>query len=440
MIQQIENLFHLKESHTDLFTEIIAGTTTFMTMAYIIFTNPSILAHAGIPQDAAMVATCLGAGIATLLMGFFTNYPFALAPGMGLNAFLTYSVVLEMKIPWQTAMGIVFLEGTIILFLVMTNVRETVMKAIPVNLKRAIAVGIGLFIAFIGLQSSGIVVKSPTTLVTSGVFEKPVILSAIGLIFTALLMAKRIKGSILIGIIFTTILAILMGIAKMPERIVAVPGVSQFMTFGASLTPTYLFRVFSPALASTIFTFLLTDFFDTMGTIVAVGGEAGFLNKDSTLPRLKNVLIIDSLAAIIGGASGCSSVTTYVESAAGVSEGGRTGLTSIVTASFFFLSIFFWPLVSIVPSFATAPALIMAGFLMMTVIKEIDWNDITEGFPAFLAILTIPLTFSISKGIGYSFISFVTIKISTRRSKEIHPLMYLIALLFLFDLFFSRIR
>jgi AGZA family xanthine/uracil permease-like MFS transporter len=439
MMKLIESLFHLKESHTNLSIEVISGTVTFMTMAYIIFTNPCILAEAGIPKDAAMVATCLAAGLATLLMGLYTNYPFALAPGMGLNAFLTYGVVLGMNLPWQVAMGIVVVEGTIIFFLVLTNIRESVMNAIPINLKRAIGVGIGLFIAFIGLQSSGMVVKSTTTLVTFGSFSKPVIVSAIGLLFTAFLMARRMKGSILIGIIFTTVIAFLAGVSQMPEAIVAIPRASQFATLGVALAPHYLSQVFSFTLITTIFTFLLTDFFDTMGTIVAVGGEAGFLDQQFKLPRLKNILMVDSLAAVIGGAFGCSSVTTYVESAAGVSEGGRTGLTSMVTALFFFSSIFFWPLVSIVPPIATAPALIIVGFLMMMVVKDIEWSEVTEAFPAFLTMLTIPLTFSISKGIGYGFISYVAVKVFSGKYRDVHPMMYVIALLFGLDFLFSSL-
>jgi len=439
-MEVIQKIFHLKESKTDLSTEVIAGVVTFMTMAYIIFINPNILSAAGVPKDAVIIATCLAAGLTTLLMGLYTNYPFALAPGMGLNAFLTYGVVLRLNLPWQVAMGIVFLEGIIILILVMTNIRELIMDAIPINLKRAIGVGIGLFISFIGLQSSGMVVRDTSTLVTFGSFNKPVIVSAIGLLFMAFLMARGVKGSILIGIIVTTIIAVLAGISRIPETIIAMPRVSQFATLGAALAPKYLSQVFSLGLVAIIFTFLLTDFFDTMGTIVAVGGEAGFLDEQCKLPRLKNVLLVDSLAAVIGGAFGCSSVTTYVESAAGVSEGGRTGLTSVVTALLFFLSLFFWPLVGIVPAIATAPALIIVGFLMIIIVKDIEWSELTEALPAFLTILTIPLTFSISKGIGYGFITYVAVKVFSGKYRDIHPLMYLIALSFGLDFLFSSIK
>ena len=435
----IRRFFRFDELKTTPGTEVIAGMVTFMTMAYIIFVNPHIISAAGVPRDAAIITTCLAAGFATLLMGLFTNYPFALAPGMGLNAFLAFSVVVGMNVPWQVAMGIVFLEGLIILLLVLTNFREMVMDAISINLKRAIGVGIGLFIAFIGLQSSGMVVKSQATLVTFGSFTKPVVVSAIGLVITAILMSKKIRGAILIGIFSTTIVAIFTGLAKMPESLIAIPHASQFITIGAAFDPQYFTQIFSLSLITVIFTFLLTDFFDTLGTVVAIGGEAGFLDSEGKVPRIKGVLVVDSLAAMMGGAFGCSYVTTYVESAAGVGEGGRTGLTAIVTGILFFLAIFFWPVVSIVPAAATAPALIVVGFLMMMVVKDIAWNEFTEAFPAFLTILTIPLTYSISKGIGYGFISYVIIKAFSGKFRDVHPLMYFVALLFALDFLFSSI-
>lgn len=283
-LRMIRRFFRIDELKTTPGTEVIAGMVTFMTMAYIIFVNPHIISTAGVPRDAAMITTCLAAGLATLLMGLFTNYPFALAPGMGLNAFLTFSVVLGMNVPWQVAMGIVFLEGLIILILVLTNFREMVMNAISINLKRAIGVGIGLFIAFIGLQSSGMVVRSQATLVTFGSFTKPVVVTAIGLVITAILMSKKVGGAILIGILSTTVIAIFAGLAKMPESMIAIPQASQFLTIGAAFDPQYLTQVFSLSMIAVIFTFLLTDFFDTLGTVVAIGGEAGFLESDGKLP------------------------------------------------------------------------------------------------------------------------------------------------------------
>ena len=436
----INRFFRVEESGTTLGTEVIAGMVTFMTMAYIIFVNPHIISEAGVPMDAAIITTCLAAGLATMLMGIFTNYPFALAPGMGLNAFLAFGVVLGMKIPWQTAMGIVFLEGLIILILVLTRFREMVMDAISINLKRAIGVGIGLFIAFIGLKSAGMVVQSQATLVTFGSFTKPVVVASAGLVITAILMSRKVRGAILIGILSTTAIAIFAGLSKIPESVIAIPQVSQFVTIGAAFDPVYLSQVFSLGMITIIFAFLLTDFFDTLGTVVAVGGEAGFLDKEGRIPRIRGVLVVDSLAAMIGGAFGCSSVTTYVESAAGVGEGGRTGLTAVVTAILFFLAVFFWPVISIVPPAATAPALIVVGFLMMTVVKDIEWNEFTEAFPAFLTILTIPLTYSISKGIGYGFISYVLVKTFSGKLRDVHPLMYLIALMFALDFLFSSLH
>lgn len=429
----LNRFFRFRDAGTTAGTEVIAGAVTFMTMAYIICVNPLILSEAGIPRDAVTIATCLAAGAATLLMGLATNYPFALAPGMGLNAFLAFGVVLGMQLPWQAAMGIVCVEGAIILVLVLTNVREWVMNAIPLNLKRAIGVGIGLFIAFIGLKSSGMVVANPATLVAFGGITVPVLVSAAGLLLTAFLMARRIRGSLLIGILATTAVAVLAGIARLPESIISLPGAAQFATIGAAFDPRWFSLIFTPGMLAVIFTFLLTDFFDTMGTVVAVGGGAGFLDAQGRLPRLKSVLLVDSIAASIGGAFGCSSVTTYIESAAGVSEGGRTGLTAVVVSLLFFLSVFFWPLVGMIPAAATAPALIIVGFLMMTIVRDIEWSNFTEAFPAFLTILTIPLTYNITKGIGYGFIAYVGINLLSGRAREIHPLMYLIAALFGLD-------
>lgn len=429
----LEKIFRLSAARTTAGTEAIAGTVTFMTMAYIIFVNPGVLAAAGIPKDAAMVATCIGAGLATLLMGLTANYPFALAPGMGLNAFLAYSIVLGMKLPWQVAMGVVFVEGLLITVLVLTNLRERVMHAIPLNLKRAIGIGIGIFIAFIGMQYAGIVVRNDATLVSFGKMTAPVLVSLAGLAFTAFLMVRHVRGAILIGILSTTALAVIFGLSRMPQTIAALPTLSQFATIGAALTPRFLSQVFSLGLATTVFAFMMTDFFDTMGSVVAVGGEAGFLDRDGHMPRLKQVLLVDSLAAAMGGALGCSSVTTYIESAAGVGAGGRTGLASVVTALFFFLAIFFWPLVGVIPAIATAPALIIVGLLLMNVIRDIDWHDLSEAFPAFLTILTIPLTYSISRGIGMGIISHVLLKMLSGKFREIRPILWLLAVLFVID-------
>ena len=431
----LEKLFKLKENKTTAPREILAGVVTFMTMAYIIFANPGILADAMGKEffPALVVATCLAAGITTICMGLFSNYPLALASGMGLNAALAYGVIIGMKIPWQTAMGVIFIEGIIVSILVLTNVREWVMNAIPMDLKRAIGVGIGLFIALIGLKNSGLVAADPVTFITFGKIGPGSLIALFGLVLTAILMVKKVKGSILIGIILSTIVAFIAGLVKFTGE--AMPGIKPeyFKTFLAL----DIAGALNLGLIATIFAFLITDFFDTMGTVFAIGEEAGYVTPDGKVPRLKNVLLIDSLAAVTGGLFCCSSVTTYIESASGVGEGGRTGLTSVVTGILFLLAIFFTSWINIVPGFAVAPALIIVGFLMATIVKSIHWDDMSIAFPAFITIIMIPLTYSISKGIGYGFISYTLIKLFSGKYKEIHPLMYIVAIAFAVDFFLS---
>lgn len=442
----MEQFFRLRERGTDVRTEVLAGIVTFMTMAYIIFVNPSILGNAGVPKDAAIIATALGAGVLTIAMGLASNYPLALASGMGLNAALAFTVVIGAKFTWQQAMGIVFWEGLIVTLLVLTNVREQVMSAIPTNLKRAIGVGIGLFIAFIGLKNAGIVTHAATlatgadgkpfiineTFVALGNLRAPgVLLSLFGLALTLLLMVRRVRGALLLGIIGTTIVALLTGQAHLPANLVSIPTAAQFATIGA-LDFGVILRASAWAF---IFSFLMTDFFDTMGTVVAVGSEAGYLRPDGSVPRLKNVLLVDSLAAVAGGLLGASSITTYIESAAGVGEGGRTGLTAVVTGVLFLLAIFLFPLAGVVPAAATAPALIIVGFLMMTVVKDIEFGAVDEGVPAFLTLVGMPLTFSISEGIGLGFVSYVLLKLFRGKAGEVHPLLWVVAALFTIDLF-----
>ncbi len=431
----LERLFKLQANKTTVSREIVAGIVTFMTMAYIIVVNPQILSDAMGKElwPALAVATCLGAGLTTICMGIFTNYPLALASGMGLNAVLAYGLILGMKLPWQTAMGVIFIEGVIVTLLVLTNVREWVMDAIPTDLKRAIGVGIGLFIAFIGLKNAELVVADPVTFLTFGKIGLRNGIALIGLLLTAALMARKVKGAILIGIIGSTLIAAFLNLVQWPERLVEGIKPEYFSTF----FQLDLKSAFSVGLVTTIFAFLITDFFDTMGTIVAVGEEGGFVTKDGKVPRLKNVLLIDSLAAVTGGLFGCSSVTTYIESASGVGEGGRTGLTAVTTGILFILAIFFAPVIGIVPPYATAPALIVVGFLMLSVVKGINWEDFTVALPAGLTIIMIPLTYSISKGIGYGFISYALVKLFTGKGKDVHPLMYLAALAFVVDFFLS---
>ncbi|MDI6827798.1 MAG: NCS2 family permease [Armatimonadota bacterium] len=420
----LERIFRLQENNTDVKTELIAGLTTFMTMAYIIFVNPNILQAAGLPLVPTIAATALAAAIPTLLMGFYTNYPFALASGMGLNAVLAFSVVKGMNVPWQTAMGIVFIEGAIITILVLTRIRESVMHAIPLSLKRAIGVGIGLLIAYIGMQQAGWVVGDSSTLTSFGSFHNPsTLVSTCGLIIILVLMAWRIKGAILLGILITTGIALSVGVGKLPEKWVALPDFSTFAKLD-------IVGALELGLLTTIFAFLITDFFDTMGTVIAVGGEAGYLTADGRLPRLNRVLLVDSLAAVWGSICSASSVTTYIESASGVSAGGRTGLTAVVVGLLFLLAVFFAPAISIVPAVATAPALIVVGFLLMAVVCEIPFGNLEESFPAFLTVLVIPLTLSISRGIGYGFIAYTLVKIMVGKWKELHPLMIIVSALF----------
>jgi AGZA family xanthine/uracil permease-like MFS transporter len=429
------DVFKLRQNQTTWSREVGAGAVTFMAMAYIIFVNPNVLAAAMGREfvPALAVATCIGAGLLTILMGLASNYPFALAPGMGLNAFLAFSVVIGMKVPWPTAMGVVFLEGAVITALVLTNVREGVMNAIPLDLKRAIGVGIGLLIALIGLQNAKLVVASPATMVAFGPLGPESLVAVFGLLATALLLVKKIRGAFLIGILLSTTAALVLGLVRLPAVLATGIRAEHFRTFFA-LDIAGALRL---GLLATVFAFLITDFFDTMGTVVAVGEQAGFLDRDGRLPRLKRVLLVDSLAALCGGLCGCSSVTTYVESAAGVGEGGRTGLASLVTGLLFLLAVPFTPLVAVVPAYATAPTLILVGFLLISGVRAIHWDEASTALPAFLTILMIPFTFSISKGIGCGFISYVLLKLLAGKRREIHPLLAVVAALFVLDFIVS---
>ncbi len=428
----LDRLFCLAERGTTVQREVIAGLATFMTMAYIIFVNPQVLKTAGMPIEAVAAATCIAAAVPTLIMGLWANYPFALASGMGLNAALAMQAT-RPGMDWQTMMGVIVLEGAIVTLLVLTRVREQVMQAIPMNLKRAIGVGIGIFIAFLGLQHAGWVQKGPEgVFLTHGTFTtKGTLVSTAGLLLLMLLLAFRVRGAILLGILGTAVVARLADLFTggteqlviLPETWLAVP---DFSTFGQA----NIVGALQPALVGVIFAFLITDFFDTMGTVIGIGGQAGFLDKRGNLPRLNRVLLTDSLAAVWGGLCGASSVTTYIESAAGISEGGRTGLTSLVVAVLFLLSLLFAPLVGVVPAVATAPALIIVGYLMIRVVHEMEFETVEEGIPAFLTMLLIPFTQSISFGIGVGFISHVVVMLLRGRGGDVSPWMYAIALLF----------
>lgn len=423
--------FKLKENNTDLRTEIIAGITTFMTMAYIIFVNPNILGDAGMPWEGVFMATIFATILGTLCMAFFTNYPFALAPGMGLNAFFAYAVVLGMGVSWQVALGIVLLEGLIFIILSVLPVREALVNSIPMGLKAAISAGIGLFIAFIGLQNAGVIVANQATLVSFGKFTSPTVLVAlVGLLLMGVLQALKVKGALLWGILGATLIGMIPGLDVTPtyQGLVALPKMADWNKVLLQLD---IKGALDISMIGVIFAFLFVDLFDTAGTLVGVSTQAGFLDKKGNLPRAGRALLADAIGTAGGAVFGTSTVTTYVESAAGVAAGGRTGLTGIVVAVLFFLSLFFRPLVGMVPGAATAPALVMVGTMMVTNITKINWDDFTEVLPAFVCMLTMPLAYSISHGIAIGFIFYPLVKLLTGRGKEVHWLVYLLGALFI---------
>ena len=436
--------FRFSERGTNFRTEVLAGLTTFMTMAYIIFVNPAILGTegTGLPVEGVFFATCVAAAVACVAMGLVANYPLALASGLGLNAIVAFTLILGLGLSWQEAMAVVVVEGVLVTLLVVTNLREAVLNAIPNSLKFAIAVGIGLFIAFIGLKNGGLVVQDPATYLKLGdLTQGPVLLAAFGLIVTLALVARGLRGGILVGILVTGAVGMIFGIVPLPTGIVDFRFDTSTIGGGVLAVP----QVLQVSLIPVIFALFMTDFFDTMGTMIAVGQEGDLLDDEGRVPQAKRVLLVDSLAAGLGGATGASSVTSYIESGSGVAEGGRTGLTSVVVGLLFLVALPFSPLISVfggsvpVPgpeegqifvSPVTAPALIVVGFLMMTAVRLIPWDRYDEAIPAFLTILTLPLTFNISYGIGFGFISYVLIKLARGRPRDVHPLLYVAAGLF----------
>ncbi len=449
----LEKLFHLKEKHTDVRTEILAGITTFMTMAYILAVNPNILGETGMDTGAVFTATALASMIATLLMAAFANYPFVLAPGMGLNAYFAYTVVLQMGYSWQTALAAVFIEGIVFIVLSLTNVREAIFNAIPMNLKHAVSVGIGIFIAFIGMQNAKIVVDSATLVsiysfkdsVQAGTFSSQgitVLLALIGILITGILLIKNVKGNILWGILITWglgILCQLTGLYKINPDLGCyslLPDFSKGLSV-PSLAPTLMQLNFKGILTLdffvVMFAFLFVDLFDTLGTLIGVASKADMLDQDGKLPRIKGALMADAVGTSFGAVLGTSTTTTFVESASGVAEGGRTGLTAVTAALLFGLSLFLSPIFLAIPSFATAPALVIVGFLMMTSITKIDFSDYTEAIPSYIAITAMPFMYSISEGIAMGVISYVVLNLATGKAadKKISPLMYVLALLFI---------
>lgn len=459
----MNKLFKLRENNTSLRTEIVAGVTTFFTMAYIIFVNPSILSQTGMDFNSVLVATCLSAAIGTLLMGLLSNYPFAQAPGMGLNAFFTYTVVLQMGYPWQQALGMVFISGILFLLLTISGLRAAIIDAIPATIRFAIPAGIGLFIAFIGLNNAGIIrvnqgpiidiISSaeivdktalieamhqapPQVLEVGNLGDPSVLLAVIGFIIMALLMVLKVKGSIFLGIVITMLLGIPMGVTQIPESITA---------SSINLAPTFfqldlvgLFQIQEGnsffqlviTLLTIIISFSLVDLFDTIGTLIGTADKGGFLDEEGKLPQMQKALFADATATTLGAMLGTSTVTTYIESGTGVAVGGKTGLTAVVVAVLFLLSVFLTPIAGIIPGAATAPALVMVGVLMIGSLRRIHLDDLEEALPAFATFALMPFTYSIANGIAGGIIFFVLIKLAKGKSREIHPVLYFLAALF----------
>ena len=447
--RRLDRFFGYRARGSSLRTEVVAGLTTFMTMAYILFLNPSILGAVAdpsgrrLPAGAVLTATALVAAAATLAMGLWANYPFALAAGLGINGVVAFTFVAGQGLSWPEAMGLIVLEGLVITLLVLTGLREAVLEAIPMALKKAIGVGIGLFIAFIGFYDAGFVVRpqsaaTPVTLATLNGLKVTVFI--VGLLLTAALVAARVRAALLLGILGTTVLAIVLNeagglklwpggsVAALPDKLVGTPDfgiLGDFSLFGAFAT----IGVISALVA--VFAVMLSDFFDTIGTVVGLGDEAGLLDRDGRLPEINRVLVVDSLAAAAGGAASASSNTSYIEAASGISAGGRTGLTSVVVAVLFALCLFLSPLAGVIPPEATGPALVLVGFFMLTLIRDIDWGDIEVALPAFLTIVLMPFTFSITNGVGAGFITYTLLKLVRGKPRELHPLLIGVSIVFL---------
>ncbi len=454
----MEKFFHLKENHTDVKTEVMAGITTFMTMAYILAVNPNILSAAGMDAKAVLIATSLAAFVGTMLMAFLANYPFALAPGMGLNAYFAYTVVLSMGYSWQMALLAVFVEGIVFIVLSLTNVREAIFNAIPLTLKSAVSVGIGLFVAFVGLQNAKLIVNSDSTLLTYQHFKGETfhsvgigaLLTLVGVLLIAVMLIKNVKGAILYGIILTWVLGIICELTGIyvPDAEAGMYSVipTAFVSFDFSSLGNTFGQVFNLDFTNfnignfivVMFAFLFVDLFDTLGTLIGVASKADMLDEEGKLPCIKGALLADAIATSAGAVLGTSTTTTYVESASGVTEGGRTGLTAATTAVLFLLASIFSPLFLTIPSFATAPALIVVGFYMMGAVVKINFDDMTDAIPAFLTILVMPLAYSISEGIAIGVVSWTLINLLSGKAKEkkITPLMYVLTVLFILKYIF----
>ena len=421
----LDRYFKLTENHTSVKQEMLGGVTTFVTMAYIVVVNPQILAQAGMPADGVVFATCLSAAVATLVMGLYANYPIALAPGMSLNAYFTYSVCLAMHVPWRTALAVVFFSGVLFLVLTVTRVREQIVNGIPDCLKHSTAAGIGMFIAFVGMRNAKLIVASSATFVGIGSFaDKEVQTACLGLVLTLILMARRIHGAILLGIIGTTLIGILRGMSTWPSSFFSWPHPSA----------TFLQLDFRGALhlglLEILFAFLFVDLFDNVGTLVGVCEQAGFV-KNGKIPRVGRILVADSIGTIFGSLTGTSTVTSYIESAAGVAAGARTGLANLPVAALFLLAMFCSPLAAAIPAYATAPALILVGVLMSQSLAQVKWHDFSEALPAFITMVTIPLAFSIATGLTLGVISYTVVKVAAGKLVEINTLIWVLTILFI---------
>ena len=427
----MENFFKLKEHNTSIRQEVVAGVTTFLTMAYIIFVNPAILSAAGMDKGALITVTCLAAFIGTSFAGLWVNVPFAMAPGMGLNAFFTYTLVMGHGATWQEALGVVFISGVIFLILTFTGFREKIIDAIPSQLRLAVGAGIGLFIAFIGMQNMGLIVSNPATLVGLGKLNTPVLLGLIGFGVMGYLEMKKVKGGILVGIIVTTVLGIIFKEVALPASIIAMPPSIAPIAFKLDMLGALKISLFG-----SIFSFMFVDLFDSVGTIMACAHEAEMIDEKGKIQNVSKLLEADAMATVVGALLGTSTTTTYVESASGIAEGGRTGLTAMTTAVLFIVALFFAPLIGIVPAFATAPALMLVGIYMFKNLLDIDFHDIEVAIPSFLTIILMPLTYSISTGIAFGFISYVAVSIFSGDMKKIKPTMWFIGILSVIELVF----
>lgn len=428
----MDRFFKLSENGTNVKTEFIGGLTTFLTMAYIIFVNPMILSEAGMDKPALITVTCVAAFIGTLLVGLWAKSPFAMAPGMGLNAFFTYTLVLGQGLSWQTALGVVFISGISFLILTAVGIREKVVNAIPLSLRIATAAGIGLFITFIGMKNMGLIVANKATLVSIGPLTTPVIIGLVGVLLIAILEVKKIKGSILIGILVTTILAVIFKEVTLPPSLISTPPSMAPIAFKLDILGALKW-----GMVGSIFSFMFVDLFDSIGTIVACSYEAGHVENDGTIKNIDKMLEADAVATIAGSVLGTSTTTTFIESASGIADGARTGLSAIFTSLFFLLALFFAPIIATVPGFATAPALVIVGVFMFKNIKEIDFTDFKLSVPAFLTMILMPLTFSIATGLTVGFLSYIIIAVFSGDFKKISPVMWVVGALSAINLFVS---